>query len=81
MKLSGTFRYQGSCTRPGYKDPSKTYYEAFLLSDIEQLSASCNQKLFDEVLPNIKPFTECNCIFSLNPKFNTLRLTEIYPVK
>ena len=81
MKLNGNFIFQGSEARTGIKDPTKNYYEAALLSGIEQLRSSCDQKLFNEVLPGIKPFTECNCVFSFNPQYNTLRLTEIYPVK
>lgn len=55
MKLNGNFIFQGSEARTGIKDPTKTYYEAALLSGIEQLRSSCDQKLFSEVLPSIKP--------------------------
>ena len=81
MKLNGNFIFQGSEARTGIKDPTKTYYEAALLSGIEQLRSSCDQKLFSEVLSSIKPFTECNCVFSFNPLYNALGPTEIYPVK
>ena len=81
MKLNGTFIYQGSESRTGIKDPTKTYFEAALLSGVEQLRCSCERELFDKILPGIKPFSECKCEFSLNPQYNTLRLTGIYPVK
>ena len=81
MTLNGRFIYQGSESRTGVKDPTKTYYEAALLSGIEQLRCSCDLDLFNKVLPGVKPYTECDCVFYLNPAFNSLRLLEIYPVK
>ena len=81
MKLNGKFIYQGSEKRNGIKDPSKVYFEVALLSGVEQLRCSCDQKLFEQALPAIKSFSECNCTFVLNPTYNTLRLTDIHSVK
>ena len=81
MKLNGRFIYQGCEKRNGVKDPTKVYFETALLSGVEQLRCSCDKALFEQVLPGIKAFSECDCTFILNPTYNTLRLTDIHMVK
>ena len=81
MKFIATCFYQGSESRSGTKDPTKTYYEVSLLDDVDQLKCFTNQELFDKILPGIPRFALCNCTFELNTRFNTLRLIDIAKVK
>lgn len=81
MKFTATCFYQGSESRPGTKDPTKTYYEVSLLDDMDQLRCFTDQEMFNKVLPGIPQFAPCKCTFELNTRFNTLRLVGIAQAK
>ncbi|MGN0280038.1 MAG: hypothetical protein ACI4C4_11855 [Lachnospiraceae bacterium] len=83
MKLHGTFIYQGSVSRPGVKDPNKIYYEVALLEigGMDQLRCMVDKEIYDKILPNLAPYGKCNCVFNLNPQYNTLRLVDISTAK
>lgn len=80
MKFFGEAVYLSKEAKAGYKDPTKTYYNALLMSGTETINVGVEKDCFFETLECIPQFTECKVQLEYNPQFRILTLVDITPI-
>ncbi len=80
MKLFGNAIFISKEAKAGYKDPSKTYYNALFSSGTETLNVGVEQECFFGALDKIERFAECELEMDFNPAFRMLMLTDVHSV-
>lgn len=74
MKLSGEFKFMGVEVRPGFKDPTKTFYVIGLCQGMETLRINIEAAQYQAIMtdmqrPNSKlvPFSDVHAELDHNP--------------
>lgn len=78
MKLTGKAVFLSKEAKQGYKDPTKTYYNALFMSGVETVTVGVEKDVFFNALDNIQQFTPCEIELEFNPQFRMLTLTDVF---
>lgn len=79
MVLNGEAVFLSKEAKQGYKDPTKTFYNALFMSGTQTLTVGVDRDCFFGALENVQQFTACKVQMEFNPQFRMLTLINIFP--
>lgn len=77
MKFTADVKLLSVSSRPGVKDPNKTYYPILFMQGTDTLEMLCqSEKVYEKAL-SFEPMADVRIVIEYNTKYRSLRLADI----
>lgn len=77
MKFTADAKLLSVSSRPGVKDPNKTYYPILFMQGTDTLDLLCqSEKVFEKAI-SFEPMADVHIVIEYNSKYRSLRLVDI----